>query len=170
MPGGETVDWRNSSKTDFLRKCKFTICFESTVHYGFITEKITDAFFADTIPIYLGSPNITDIFNRDAFINAADYGSLDEVVERVKELDQDDAQYLRMLSQPILVDPDYPRRLDEELEKFILHIFEQPYESAYRRCRVYYPQQHNDFLASAIEPPRAYLLKQRVKKLLRKKP
>lgn len=169
MPGAKTVNWLDSSKTDFLRKCKFAIAFESTVHYGFITEKITDAFYADTIPIYLGSDNITDIFNPDRFINAGDYDSLDDVVARVKELDQDDNQYLEMLRQPILKDPDYPRRLDEELEKFILHIFEQPYEEAYRRCRVYYPRMHNDFLASAIEPPREYLLKQRIKKALHRK-
>ena len=167
MSGGEAVDWRNESKTDFQRQCKFTICFESTAHYGFITEKITDAFFSDTIPIYMGSGNITDIFNHDAFLNAADYPSLDDLVEKVKELDQDDEKYLQMLRQPILVDPDYPRRLDESLEKFILHIFEQPYDQAYRRCRAYYPQQHNDFLASAIEPPRGYLLKQRLKKRMK---
>lgn len=168
MPDGRTVNWLDDSKTNFQRQSKFTICFESTSHNGFITEKITDAFFADTIPIYFGSPDVTEIFNKDAFINVTDYASLDEVVERIKELDQDDEKYLAMLRQPILVDPDMPRRLDEELEKFILHIFEQPIEQAYRRCRVYYPKWHDEYLARAVEPDKIHKFKQKVKKFLGK--
>jgi len=169
MPNGETVNWLDDSKTNFQRRSKFTICFESTSHYGFITEKITDAFFSDTIPIYLGSPNITEFFNPDAFINVSDYTSFDEVIEKIKELDQDDEKYLQMLRQPILKDPTLPERMDQELGEFINHIFEQPLEQAYRRCRVYYPKWHDEYLARAIEPTRGYLLKQKVKKLLKRK-
>lgn len=169
MPDGMTVNWLDDSKANFQRRSKFTICFESTAHEGFITEKITDAFYSDTIPVYFGSSNITDFFNKDAFINVSDYDSLDAVVERIKELDQDDEKYLAMLRQPILVDPDLPARMDAELEAYILHIFEQPLEKAYRRCRVYYPKWQNDFLAKAIEPPKEYLLKQKIKKLLTRK-
>ncbi len=168
MPDGKTVNWLDDSKTNFQRQSKFTICFESTAHEGFITEKITDAFSSDTIPIFFGSSNITDFFNKDAFINVSDYESLDAVVESVKELDQDDEKYLNMLRQPILVDPDLPRKLDQELEQFILHIFEQPLEKAYRRCRVYYPKWQDEFLASAIEPTWGYKLKQKMKHLLKK--
>ena len=168
MPDGSTVNWLDDSKTNFQRKSKFTICFESTAHYGFITEKITDAFFSDTIPIYLGSTNITDIFNKDAFINVSDYESFDAVVEKIKELDQDDEKYLQMLRQPILKDPDLPRHLDQELEKFILHIFEQPLEQAYRRCRVYYPKWQDEYLARAVEPGKIHALKEKVRGLLKK--
>lgn len=168
MPNGERVNWLDDSKTSFQRRSKFTICFESTAHEGFITEKITDAFFADTIPIYYGSSNITEFFNKDAFINVSDYESFDAVVEKIKELDQDDEAYLAMLRQPILVDPDLPRRMDEELEKYILHIFEQPLATAYRRCRVYYPKWQEEYLARAIEPTRGYRMKQKLKKLLKR--
>lgn len=168
MPDGKTVNWLDDSKANFQRQSKFTICFESTAHEGFITEKITDAFFSDTIPIFFGSSNITDFFNKDAFINVSDYESLDAVVEKIKELDQDDEKYMQMLRQPILADPDLPRRIDEELEAYILHIFEQPLEKAYRRCRVYYPKWQDEFLARAIEPTRSYKLKQKIKKFLKK--
>lgn len=168
LPDGMRVNWLDDSKTNFQRKSKFTICFESTAHEGFITEKITDAFFADTIPIYYGSSTITEIFNKDAFINVADYESLDAVVEKVKELDQDDEKYLAMLRQPILVDPDLPRRMDEELEQYILHIFEQPLEKAYRRCRAYYPKWQDEYLARAIEPTRGYKLMQKMKRILKR--
>lgn len=164
MPDGQVVSWTNESKTEFQRQCKFTLCFESTSHYGFITEKITDAFYADTIPIYYGSSNITDIFNKNAFINCMDYASLDEVLEKVKALDQDDEKYLEMLRQPILVDPEYPRQLERDLEKYVCTIFDQPIEKAYRRCRVYYPKNHNDFLAKAVEPSFFYKFKQELKR------
>jgi len=59
--------------------------------------------------------------------------------------------------------------MDQELGEFINHIFEQPLEQAYRRCRVYYPKWHDEYLARAIEPTRGYLLKQKVKKLLKRK-
>ena len=49
MPDGKVVSFENESKVDFQRKCKFTLCFESTNHYGFVTEKIMDAFYADTV-------------------------------------------------------------------------------------------------------------------------
>jgi len=168
MPDGVKVNWLDDSKTNFQRKCKFTICFESIAHEGFITEKITDAFFADTIPIYYGSSCVKEIFNQDAFIHVPDYESFDAVVEKIMELDQDDEKYLAMLRQPILVDPDLPRRLDEELEKYILHIFEQPPEKAYRRCRAYYPQWQNEFLEKASKPKTADLLKKKLKKILRR--
>lgn len=169
MPDGKTVSWCNDSKTDFQRKCKFTLCFESTSHYGFITEKITDAFYADTIPIYYGCPNVTDFFNKDAFINCMDYDSFEAVLEKIKELDQDDEKYLEMLRQPILVDPTYPRRLEEELGQYICHIFDQPLEKAYRRSRVYYPKWHDEFLAVAIKPSRFDKMKAKIGKILGRK-
>ena len=61
---------------------------------------ITDAFYSDTIPIYFGSANITDFFNSAAFINVADFDSLESVVEKVKELDQDDEKYLKIPPSP----------------------------------------------------------------------
>lgn len=151
MPNGETVNWLNSSKSDFQRKCKFTLCFESTLHYGFVTEKLTDAFFADTIPVYYGSSAAADIFNKDAFINVADYDSFEAAIEKIIELDQDDEKYLRMLSQPILLDSEYPQKLDEALGNFICHIFEQPLEKAYRRSRVYLPKDYDNYLTRAVD-------------------
>ena len=54
-------------------------------------------------------------------------------------------------SQPVLVDPTYPERLEQELGQFICHIFDQPIEQAYRRSRVYLPQRANDYLARAVD-------------------
>ncbi len=151
MEGGYTVDWLTDSKTNFQRKCKFTLCFESTLHYGFVTEKLMDAFYADTIPVYFGSSTAADIFNKDAFINVAEFDSFQQAMEKIIELDQDDEKYLQMLRQPILVDPEYPVKLEEGLRAFICNIFDQPLEKAYRRSRVYSPKDCDDYLARAVD-------------------
>lgn len=151
MADGTEVDFHDESKTDFQRKCKFTLCFESTKHYGFVTEKIMDAFYADTIPVYYGSPTVTDIFNPKAFINLSDYESFDDAIARIIQLDQDDEAYIEMLSHPILVDSGYPARLEQELGEYVRHIFDQPLEQAYRRSRVYHPKVIDDYLSRVVD-------------------
>ena len=151
MPGGKTVNWLDDSKANLQRKCKFTLCFESTLHYGFVTEKLMDAFFTDTIPVYYGSPTAAEIFNKNAFINVADYASFEEAMAKIIELDQDDEKYLQMLRQPILVDPEYPERLEQELHSFVRNIFDQPLEQAYRRSRVYSPKNCDDLLSRMVD-------------------
>ena len=165
MPDGSAVRWNNSSKTDFQRKCKFTLCFESTSHNGFITEKITDAFYAGTIPVYYGSPSVTEIFNREAFLNCGDFESFDAVIDKIRELDQDDEKYLEMLRRPVLVDPDYPQRVLDDMERFVCAIFDQPLDKAYRRSRVYMPKWYDEFLEQAVAKNKGRL-KSRIKRLL----
>lgn len=149
MPDGFKVN--RNSKIDFQKKCKFTLCFESTSHYGFITEKLTDAFLADTIPIYYGSSDVGTIFNKNAFINCADYRNFDEVIEKIQELDNDDEKYLAMLNQPIFVDAEYCEKTIAGLERFIKNIFNQEKENAYRRSRVYFAKAHNDYLTKGVD-------------------
>lgn len=145
----EKITWLNSSKTDFQRKCKFTLCLESTKHEGFVTEKITDAFFADTIPIYYGSSSVKEIFNEKAFIDLSDYPSFEDAVNRIIEIDNDDDLYLAMLRQPIFVDNDFVKKTYAAQEQFLLNIFDQPLEKAKRRSGIYTPKEAEDFLTWA---------------------
>jgi len=151
MPNGETVDWLDGSKLKFQRKCKFSLCFESTKDEGFITEKIIEAFYSDTIPVYYGSSNITDIFNPKAFINVGDYESIDAVIDRILEIDSNDALYLEMMRQPIFNNPNYPQEKYEELERFICNIFDQPIDKACRRSRCVAGENYEAFMKRSIE-------------------
>ena len=151
MPNHMVVGRKNSGKIDFQKKCKFSICFESNKHKGFITEKIVDAFYADTIPIYYGSDTITTIFNKDAFINCNDYESFDEVIDKIIEIDNDDEKYLQMMNQPVFVKADFPSQVLNSLESFLINIFDQPLESAYRRSRYAKPRVFNKMLADVSE-------------------
>lgn len=147
---GEHVRFQDNSKADFQRQCKFSLCFESTSNGGFNTEKIMDAFYAETIPVYYGDPNISSIFNPKAFINVADYASFDEAIEKILEIDADDEKYLEMMNQPIFVEENYISKSYEQAEDFLIHIFEQPIEKAYRRSRVFWPKGHEEFLVKAM--------------------
>jgi len=171
MLGGERVSRSDGSKEALQRRTKFTLCCESTCHEGFVTEKIFEAFLADTIPVYCGSSTITDIFNRDAFINISDYDNLQDVVERIKELDQNDEAYLQMLRQPIFHDPDYIQRTQRNFESFLRNIFDQPIETAYRRSRVYAAAKHEKTLKQwrqlMIEHDGSFVINRKWKQILK---
>lgn len=151
MPNGETVNWLDGSKEAFLKKCKFSLCFESTKHEGFITEKIIEAFYADAIPVYYGSSNITEIFNPKAFINVGDYPDFDAAIDKILEIESNDEMYLEMLRQPIFNNPKYPQEKYEEVERFLCHIFDQPLEKAYRRSRYLTSTYHENFMAKSLK-------------------
>lgn len=134
--------WRNNvggrvpDKLAFQSNHKFVIAFENCSYPGYLTEKFAQAAAANAIPIYWGDPAISEIFNPRAFINCHDYSSFEEVVERVKEIDQDDDTYLQMLAEPWFVDNVEPEPLrDETYAEFLCNIFDQPLHAAYRRNR-----------------------------------
>lgn len=62
-----------TSKIETLRGYKYTLCFENTVFKGYVTEKIFDAMFAGSVPIYLGAPDIAKYVPAGAFINIKDF-------------------------------------------------------------------------------------------------
>lgn len=122
--GGSVKD-----KKAFLSKYKFNIAFENCSHDGYATEKIMEAFAAGVVPIYYGDPRIAEDFNPKSFVNARDFPSFDAMIERVKEIDNDDELYLSMLNEPIIQgDADVA-----ELSDFLYSIFDQPLSSAKRR-------------------------------------
>lgn len=122
--GGAVAD-----KKAFQASHKFAIAFENTSYDGYCTEKIMEAFAAGTVPIYWGDPRVAEDFNPESFVNAHDYNDFDEVVERIKQIDNDDALYLKMRNaNPLLRD-----NTDSGLEEFLYHIVDQDYEKARRR-------------------------------------
>lgn len=114
-------------KLTFQQNYKFSIAFENTSYNGYCTEKLPEAFAARTIPIYYGDPMVAEDFDERAFVNCHKYSSFDEVIDRVKEIDQNDELYLEMINTPPVIIQKQP------LADFLYHIFDQDYEKAYRR-------------------------------------
>ncbi len=134
--------WRNNvggkvrDKMAFQSAYKFVIAFENTSYPGYLTEKFAHAAASNAVPIYWGEPDIGNIFNPKAFINCHDFSSLEEAVAYVKEVDQSDDLYRRMLSEPWFpngIEPEWLR--DATYADFLANIFDQEHESAYRRDR-----------------------------------
>ncbi len=76
-----------SDKRQILCKYKFAFCFENSDSYcGYITEKIFDAFFSGTIPIYFGAPDIQDYIPKNCYIDYRQFHSTDELVKKLKSI------------------------------------------------------------------------------------
>lgn len=91
-------------KDNFLKDYKFNLCFENSSWPGYCTEKLFQAFYSKTIPIYWGSPTVEMDFNKKAFVNFHDFNSANEFYRKIVELDRDDEAYLEMYMQPIFTD------------------------------------------------------------------
>lgn len=122
--GGTVAD-----KKAFLSKYKFNIAFENCSHNGYVTEKITEAFAAGVIPIYYGDPRIVEDFNPDSFLNAHSFKDFESLVDRIKEIDNNNALYLKMLNAPAIAENSNMADLDS----FLYSIFEQDKANAFRR-------------------------------------
>ena len=101
MNNVQAPDYMNHATEDFsvgliryLTECKFFICFENLLSskqepngLRFVTQKILSAFIAGSIPIYSGYREIAELFNPEAFINADDFSTHQELIEYIKEVD-----------------------------------------------------------------------------------
>lgn len=125
-----------ANKLEFQKKYKFSIVFENSSSKNYLTEKLPQAFAAQTIPIYYGDPCVGDIFNSKSFINCHEYSSFEEVLQRIKEIDENDEVAKQILSEPMLVDENFVQKRLVGLEKFFEDIFNQDKDNAFRREHV----------------------------------
>lgn len=131
------------NKLDFQRRHKFVIAFENTSTPGYTTEKIVHAFSAGAVPIYWGNPEISREFNPESFIDCNAMGlredgddrAIERIIKRVKEIDQNEELYRKMLSTPAFTQKDTVEEQNKAFRAFLYHIFDQ--ENAFRRNRLY---------------------------------
>ena len=91
---------------NFYSQYKFVICLENTKQETYITEKIINGFLARTIPIYWGSDNIYDYFNKERFINIPNLSEImiNKVISDIVAIITDDNKYLQIVNKPIFND------------------------------------------------------------------
>jgi alpha(1,3/1,4) fucosyltransferase len=97
---GGPVSGGTRGKIKFLRDYKFNIAFENRSLAGYTTEKIVEPMAARCIPIYWGNPLIQEEFNTRSFLNYFDFPNEDALIEKIIEMDKDDAKYLEYARQP----------------------------------------------------------------------
>ena len=81
---------------------RFVLCMENTKSIGYVTEKILYAFMSGAIPIYYGSNDIFNIFNKDAFIWFDPIEHVTETLRKIKYLNENRSAYLEMVARPML--------------------------------------------------------------------
>lgn len=112
IAGSRANEDYEETKIEFLKDYRFTIAMSNAQKFGYLDEKMFDAWIAGSIPIYWGDPKANEYFNPEAFIDCTRCKTAQEVLEKVREIDEDDDKYLAMQKAPIT-------RNREELEKFL---------------------------------------------------
>ena len=82
---------------------KFIITFENCQKNMYITEKILHGYYSLSIPIYWGSKNIHNFFNKNSFINIDDYNEINikKTIDKIIEIDNNDELYLNIVNQQV---------------------------------------------------------------------
>ena len=67
----ETDHLRRGSAVNFMAHHRFSVAFENSATSGYITEKIVNAYLAESIPIYFGPPRsqVERVLNTKAFVH-----------------------------------------------------------------------------------------------------
>ncbi len=127
-------DWAKIS-IDLKRPYKFSIAAENASFRGYTSEKIITSMMANTIPVYFGNPDIVNEFNSKSFINVNEFNNLDDVLKRVKEIDENDDLYCSIMAEPWRTPEQKERqkKANDEYLNGLYNIFEQEFNKAHRR-------------------------------------
>lgn len=75
-------------KNEVLARYNFNFCFENSAGLnGYISEKIFDCFFSNTVPVYYGASNIGHYIPEDCFISFTDFSTIGALQKHLAEMD-----------------------------------------------------------------------------------
>ena len=107
--------WRGSarSKSTTLAQYRYALCFENSVLKGWITEKLFDCFFAGTIPVYWGAPDVLDWVPSECFIDMREFKDFAELRSFLHSRSPADEQGYREAARDYLLSDRFdPFRID----------------------------------------------------------
>ena len=96
--------WRGAapSKSKTLAQYRFALCFENSVLKGWMTEKLFDCFFAGTVPVYWGAPDVLDWVPAECFIDMRKFKDFAELRAFLHALSSADEQRYRKAARDYL--------------------------------------------------------------------
>jgi len=107
------------SKPEILGEYKFALCFENSILKGWVTEKIFDCFFAGTVPVYWGAPDIETYVPKECFVDRRDYAGYSELKSYLKSLTDKDVLTYKENARDYLNSPQFrPFTKDAFVELF----------------------------------------------------
>lgn len=135
-----STDWFQQS-TEFRKDYRFSLVFENAKRKGYLTEKLFSPWLAGSIPIYWGDSEASKVCNPDAYIDCTMCTTAQEVVEKVRAIEENPEKYLAMQKAPVALPGSdllrSPESVDNELSEFFRQIMMQPKENARRRSNGY---------------------------------
>jgi hypothetical protein len=93
------------SKFKILSNYKFSLCPENALFPGYVTEKLFDAYWGGTVPIYYGGIKSNGEINPLAFVDFTSYKEIEELVEKIISLNTNLDEYNKYYCQPLLKRP-----------------------------------------------------------------
>lgn len=164
-----TEDWRKSS-VELRKPYKFSIASENATFRGYVSEKLISCLQAGTIVIYWGDPSVGLDFNTKSFINCHEYENFDAVVERIKEIDQNDQLWFEIATTPWQTEEQIERMkvADDEYIAFLHNIFDNAVIGAKRRPEGTHPGYYEKWFESKSKNSFVQLANKVVRKIIRK--
>ena len=111
----------NNDKLKYVHEFRFNICSENVNRFGYVTEKIFDAFKAGSIPIYYGSDNNPEegIINKNAVLFWNPDSDNEEFVKEVIRLKTDENYYNKFMAQEKLYSKNAAEFIYTTFEKLV---------------------------------------------------
>ena len=102
-------------KIENIGRYKFHLAFENSKDEGYISEKIWQSFYAGTVPIYLGAPNIRKFLPRqNAALIVDEFPSIEALANEIKRIGSNEIEYQRMFEWRKKVDDSFLNVMDYE--------------------------------------------------------
>lgn len=90
----ETIARGREAKLSAIARHKFTLAFENSVAFDYVTEKFFDPLVAGSVPVYLGAPNVGEFAPAEhCYINTADFAGPRQLGAYLDHLDRHDDEY-----------------------------------------------------------------------------
>jgi len=96
----------------YISQFKFMVTMENSKMDTYITEKICHSLLSQTIPIYWGSPKVTQYFNEDRYI-IYDETNIDVVFEQIDRLLKNDSEWLSVVNKPVFANNKFSRTIQD---------------------------------------------------------
>lgn len=97
----ETRYTKAPEKFEISQSYRFVFAFENDLYPGYVTEKVPEAWATGAVPLYWGS-DPADLLNQKAFINLANFHTLEDFIARVRQVNIDSNLWKEIASQPLL--------------------------------------------------------------------
>lgn len=134
-----TIGGKVKDKINFLMNYKFSLSLENSGGDGYVTEKIVQSFLAGTIPIYYGDFLVDEYINPKSYILIRGVKDIDKKIEYIKQIDQDEKLYRKIMKEKPIIDDKYINKIEKkELSEFLINIFNQDKDKAFRRDKSFY--------------------------------